>query len=83
MTPTIEVAIDSLNFIGQDLSWVGDGMAEIKGELASLNLRNMNYVKALRFRQSGYEIVTGANFRAGDSHGGRVLTQWADELWPR
>jgi hypothetical protein len=57
MTPTIEVAIDSLISIGQDLSWVGDGMAEIKGELASLNLRSVNYVKALRFRPFGYEIV--------------------------
>lgn len=32
-------------------------MAEIKGELASLSFRSVNYVKALRFRQSGYEIV--------------------------
>lgn len=36
---------------------MGDGMAEIKSGLASLSLRSVNYVKALRFRQFGYEIV--------------------------
>ena len=36
---------------------MADGMAEIKSELASLSFRSVNYIKALRFRPSGYEIV--------------------------